>query len=241
MSELVPQPQESAGSILAMISSAASDPNTDADKLERMFALWERMQQKDAETQFHQSMRDAQAEVSRIPANKRNAQTSSNYADYAQLDRLLRPIYTKNGFSLSFNSERISESEIMMLCYVSHRAGHTRTYTIPMPADGKGARGGDVMTKTHATGSATQYGMRYLLKMIFNVAVGNDDDGNGAAGVGLTDDDQKWIAKAKALTKAEEYQPLKVEVTRFYGSSSRIPADVTEALNAARKTVMPRD
>ena len=36
------------------------------------------------------------------------------------------------------------------------------------------------MTKTHATGAATQYGMRYLLKMIFNVAVGeNDKDGNG--------------------------------------------------------------
>jgi len=50
-----------------------------------------------------------------------------------------------------------------------------------MPADGKGAKGGDVMTKTHAAGSAMSYGMRYLLKMIFNVAIGeNDDDGNGA-------------------------------------------------------------
>ena len=49
-----------------------------------------------------------------------------------------------------------------------------------MPADGKGAKGGDVMTKTHATGAAVSYGMRYLLKMIFNVAVGEDDtDGNG--------------------------------------------------------------
>jgi hypothetical protein len=50
-----------------------------------------------------------------------------------------------------------------------------------MPADGKGAKGGDVMTRTHATGSALSYGMRYLLKMIFNVAVGeDDDDGNDA-------------------------------------------------------------
>ena len=32
---------------------------------------------------------------------------------------------------------------------------------------------------THATGSAVSYGQRYLLKMIFNVAVGEDDrDGN---------------------------------------------------------------
>ena len=35
------------------------------------------------------------------------------------------------------------------------------------------------MTKTHASGAAQQYGMRYLLKAIFNVAVGEDDrDGN---------------------------------------------------------------
>src|SRR5690606_32576023 len=61
----------------------------------------------------------------------------------------------------------------------SHRDGHSRAYHIDMPADGKGAKGGDVMTKTHATGAAASYGMRYLLKMIFNVAVGEEDrDGN---------------------------------------------------------------
>jgi hypothetical protein len=66
---------------------------------------------------------------------------------------------------------------------VTHRDGYAREYHIDMPADGKGAKGGDVMTKTHAVGSAVSYGMRYLLKMIFNVAVGeDDDDGNTAEG-----------------------------------------------------------
>ncbi len=51
-----------------------------------------------------------------------------------------------------------------------------------MPADGKGAKGGDVMTKTHATGSAVSYGRRYLMGMIFNLAViSRDDDGNAAS------------------------------------------------------------
>ena len=48
-----------------------------------------------------------------------------------------------------------------------------------MDISGKGAKGGDVMTKTHAAGSAMTYGMRYLLKLIFNVAIGEEDnDGN---------------------------------------------------------------
>jgi hypothetical protein len=43
------------------------------------------------------------------------------------------------------------------------------------------------MTKTHATGSAVSYGMRYLLKMIFNIAVSDrDDDGNAASDSGAT-------------------------------------------------------
>jgi hypothetical protein len=63
-----------------------------------------------------------------------------------------------------------------------HLGGHVKPYQVDMPADGKGAKGGDVMTKTHATGSALSYGMRYLLKLIFNVAVGeDDDDGNHAS------------------------------------------------------------
>jgi hypothetical protein len=44
-------------------------------------------------------------------------------------------------------------------------------HRIDMPADGKGAKGGDVMTKTHAMGAAASYGQRYLLKLIFNIAV----------------------------------------------------------------------
>jgi hypothetical protein len=49
-----------------------------------------------------------------------------------------------------------------------------------MPIDTKGARGGDVMTRTHATGSAYTYGKRYLLIGMFNLAIGDDDDGNTA-------------------------------------------------------------
>ena len=47
------------------------------------------------------------------------------------------------------------------------------------------------MTKTHASGSAITYGMRYLLKMIFNISVGeSEDDGNAAAEVGFISEDQ---------------------------------------------------
>jgi hypothetical protein len=69
-----------------------------------------------------------------------------------------------------------------------------------MPADGKGAKGGDVMTKTHAAGSAKSYGKRYILKDVFNVAIGEEDnDGNGAGKPQEPTLTDKQVADLKAL------------------------------------------
>lgn len=171
--------------LIQIIERAARDPSIDVDKLERLLAMKERLDAKASETEFNAAMTLAQSEIVRVHADKQNSQTSSWYATYAALDRALRPIYTRHGFALSFGTGDAPPDYVLITCNVSHRLGHSRHYQILMPADGKGAKGGDLMTKTHATGSATQYGMRYLLKMIFNVAIGEDsadDDGNAAAG-----------------------------------------------------------
>jgi hypothetical protein len=175
----VPAVSESAA-IFQIIERAARDPNVDLDKMERLMAMREREMSRQAEQAFNESMKAAQAAMRSVSADADNSQTQSKYATYAKLDRVLRPIYTAHGFSVSFDEADSPKPEhIRCLAYVAHEAGFTRTYRKDMPADGKGPKGGDVMTKTHATGAAASYGMRYLLKGIFNVAVGDDDtDGN---------------------------------------------------------------
>lgn len=170
-----------AGGLVAVIERAARDPNVDIDKLERLIAVHERIHTRNSEAEFNTAMADAQAEMRPVSADASNPQTRSRYASYAKLDRAIRPIYTKHGFSLSFDEGECDKPDwVRVLCYVSHNSGFSRTYKRDMPADGKGARGGDVMTKTHAVGAAGSYGARYLLKGIFNIAVGEDDrDGNG--------------------------------------------------------------
>lgn len=165
-----------------MFERLATDPNASVEKIERLMALWERSQDKKAETAFNLAMAAAQKEMRPVAADAWNPSTKSKYASYAALDRSLRPVYTSHGFALSFNTGEAAPDWIRVLCDVTHDAGHTRTYRVDMPADGKGAKGGDVMTKTHAAGSAMSYGMRYLLKLIFNVAVGEDDDDGQRAG-----------------------------------------------------------
>lgn len=169
---------------MTMFERLARDPNASVDKIERIMALWERGESQRAEALFNAAMSAAQKAMRPVATDAENPSTRSRYATYEAIDRMLRPIYTAHGFALSFNTADAPQADyIRVVCDVTHSGGFKKPYVIDMPADGKGARGGDVMTKTHAVGSAMSYGMRYLLKMIWNVAVGEgDDDGNAAAG-----------------------------------------------------------
>jgi hypothetical protein len=167
-------------SLIHVLSRAMSDPSVDVEKVERYAALYERAIAREDEIAFNHAMMQAQSEMRHIAADANNPQTKSRYATYAALDAKVRPIYSRHGFSISFDTaEGAPEGCIRIVCFVA-LGGHSRTYHIDMPADGKGAKGGDVMTKTHATGAGVTYGRRYLLGMIFNLVIGEDDDGNSA-------------------------------------------------------------
>jgi hypothetical protein len=169
-----------ATAVLSMIERVACDPSVDVMKLEKMLDLQERVLNRQAEQEFYAALNACQRAMGRISADAENPQTRSRFASYAALDRALRPIYTEQGLSISYDTVPSQQPEhITILAYVSHPTGFTRRYSVDMPTDGKGAKGNSVMTTTHATGAAMSYGMRYLLKMIFNVAVGESDtDGN---------------------------------------------------------------
>lgn len=174
------------------------------DTIERLAKLQRELVEYDARIAWNESMQRCQKAMKRIGVDAVNPQTKSKYASYGKLDAALRPIYGEEGFSLSFNTIDSPQPDcVRVLCEVS-KSGYSKTYQIDMPADGKGAKGGDVMTKTHATGAAMSYGMRYLLKLIFNVAVGEtDDDGNiGSLG------DEQFIGYAEEIENASDLQEL---------------------------------
>jgi hypothetical protein len=225
-------PVSSEPALMSMIERMASDPNVDIDKFERFVAMRDRELARQAEQAFNEAMNVAQSHIGRIAANKENLQTKTWYPTYAALDREIRPVYSSNGFALSFDTEPSQvENMVRVLCYVSHSAGHTRTYRVDMPADGKGAKGGDVMTKTHAAGSAMSYGMRYLLKLIFNVAIGVDidDDGNGAD---ANPHAKNLAAIAACKTQAELSKVKRDLMEAAGGSADKVPAELRTACTA---------
>lgn len=210
------------------ILNLAVQKGADINTIERLVALQERMLSKQAEAEFNSALNHVQDKIKHVAPDLLNKQTSSKYASYPALDKVVRPLYIAEGFSLSFDTGDAPQPEMVrVLCYCSHASGHTRMYKVDMPADGKGAKGGDVMTRTHATGAAMSYGMRYLLKYIFNVAIGEDDrDGNATNGE--LQEKLEWIANASS----------KEELTRLYKEAyqqfEEIPSAI-KAIVAARK------
>jgi hypothetical protein len=194
-------PVSDSSALIHIIERAARDPSVDLDKLERLIAMRERIEAREADRAFDQAMSRCQSEMRPVAADANNPQTRSKYASYFALDRALRPIYTAHGFALSFDTgDGAPDQHVRVICRVSHSGGQARIYRIDMPNDGKGAKGGDVMTRTHATGSAATYGSRYLLRMIFNVAVGGDDDDGNKSGA----DDRLSPDQVAALKKLIE-------------------------------------
>lgn len=208
--------------------NTAVQRGADIGTIERLVALQERMMGREAEMAFNAALNRAQAAMGPISADLTNPQTHSKYASYNAIDKKLRPIYSREGLALSFDTgEAKSANMVSVICHVSHSLGHTRTYHVDMPADGKGAKGGDVMTLTHATGAAMSYGQRYLLKFIFNVAIGEDDNDGNLVVEGLD--------KIESAPTMEALQAAYVEVYKANSGNQRAQASVIKAKDERKK------
>jgi hypothetical protein len=208
-------------SLLEAIILAASDPSIDTAKIEHLVRLHRDMEAAEAERLFNEAMSRAQARMQPVVADAVNDQTNSKYASYAALDRVVRPIYTAEGFALTFTAgERSTDTAVEIVAYLTGH-GHGRRYTVTMPADGLGPKGSPVMSRTHAASSAITYGMRRLLTMIWNLAIDKDDDGNAAGKVSTPKSsaplkrENVWAQFADEMRAAKSLPALQAVVARW--------------------------
>ena len=183
LSSPVPTPPPDHPSILHIFERALRDVSLPIERAREIYNLQREIEFDLAEREYIRVRSLVEQELEPVARDASNPQTRSKYATLAQVIQAVRPIYSKHGIVVEFDSGQVPQDGwIRVLAFLSHESGYKRTFHIDMPADGSGAKGGAVMTRTHATGSAMTYGRRYLLLMIFNLAVGGeDDDGNAAS------------------------------------------------------------
>lgn len=177
--------QSQANQFMSMIIQAGSDAKADVDKMDKMFALYEKVKAAEARVLYNKAMASAQGEMTTIEKKHKNLQTNSYYAKVEDIIAGIKPVLTKHGFSLSFSEiENNKEDEITVKLIISHDGGEDREFFATRPITTKGLKGNVNMTETHARQSAVTYAERAALvsALSLEVAFVGDDDGNSAGG-----------------------------------------------------------
>jgi hypothetical protein len=164
--------------VIEKVAAVKTLTSEDVDKLQRMMTMQEELEKRQAATRYNEMMALAQGEMTRISKDSANPITRSRYASLEALDEAIRPIYSKYGFSVSFNDETPDDRPdwLRLIAYVSC-GSETRKFTKWIPVTTTGLRGQNMMTPTHASIASVTYGRRALHKMIWNLAE-EDTDGN---------------------------------------------------------------
>ena len=90
--------------LINMIERLARDPTVDIERVRQLMDMRTQIEAKADERAFDAAMAQAQGEMRGVAADRENSSTHSKYASYFALDKAVRPIYAKHGFSLSFNT-----------------------------------------------------------------------------------------------------------------------------------------
>jgi hypothetical protein len=181
--------------MLSMIERVALNPDLPIERLNQLLDMKERIDDRareerarDAEAAYYEAMAACQVELKEHPVikNKDNTQTHSKYADLAAISKAVDAVIHRHGFMVSFQPGGKNEAGDEIVRYTIAGKGHVERGEAVLPTDDKGPKGEVNKTKLHGFGSTMSYGRRYLKLMLFDIATGDDDDGNKGGATGST-------------------------------------------------------
>jgi hypothetical protein len=188
-----------------IIERAASNPDVDVAKLEKLMDMQERVMNRRAEMAFNSAFAQMQAELPEINEMGKivvDGKVRSKYALFEDIDKAVKPVLQKHGFAVTFkvhsDKEGINVTGILM-----HREGHREMTDLTLQADTSGSKNG-----VQSVGSSVQYGKRYVLSALLNIATrGLDDDGKKAG--------TKMITETQAADLIALAEEVKADVSKF--------------------------
>ena len=210
--------QPEGATLLAVISRAAADPATDVEKMERLMAMYERIESKRAEAAFAADLAVMQAELPSI-GERGDAAGRYKFALWEDINAAIKPILTRFGFALSFRTA--FEDGIAVTGVLSHKGGHSIQTTIKLPADASGNK-----NAVQAVASSVSYGKRYTAGALLNLTShGEDDDAFSASG---SYDYSTWRDAIAAAVDKTGLDKIAAELK----SQTGIPASAMKAIRA---------
>lgn len=227
----ITKPSESEA-MLQIIQRASIDPSCDIEKLERLVSLKERMDAKNAQTEFNASMAAMQCDIPSI-AERGEGHNRKTYATLEDINDVIKPIMQRYGFAMSFRVEHKAEG-VSVTGVLMHRAGHREETTMLLPTDTSGGK-----NAVQAVASSVSYGKRYVMCAMLNISTREmDDDGYAAAPVAtITEVQAKAIRELLAKCKPETQDGF----VKMYGEPEMIHKADHDKVRAQLSKAVQRD
>lgn len=216
--------------MLSMIERIALDPNLPVERLTALLDMRERQMAKEAEQAFNASFAAAMAEMPEVKRTGTNTHLRSKYATLDDLIRTSRPVLSRHGLSLNWETG-IDGSSIWVKAIVRHALGHSISTTQSGPRDSN-----KTMNALQGGGSTETYLKRYTGFAILGLSAGDevDDDGRGA---GPTISADQFIELRDLMEKAQADEGKLLEWLRADGLESLTVAQFTQACGALRRKI----
>jgi|SRR5215469_453705 len=170
------------GALLNFIERASRDDNFDVAKFGELLRLQRDVAHDQSRRAFNEAMSACQSEMLPVIRDAKNSHIGNRYARLETIDTAMRPIYTRHGFSVRYGSAPAPDGIVRITCTVAHSGGYFEENYLEAPLATTGSQGGrNATTPVQAVGSTVTYLRRYLLGMVFNIVLADDDDDGEAS------------------------------------------------------------
>ncbi len=199
----------------AVIERGVTTENVQA--LDKLAALYERMEDKKAERAFAAAFVALQSEMPTIVATS-VIPNRGKYERFEDLMRIVGPLLTKHGFVATFSMD-FKENRILETCHLTHVGGHSRQNTFAVRAGGKAD------SETQADCKAATTAKRNALCNALNIVIRQDclnsEDDASIEGGNVTAAQADELERRVALTNSDKAAFLKYAGARTF---AEIPA-----------------
>ena len=229
-------PSAEAGALIQMIERAATNPNVDIEKMERLYEMHEKALGRAAKLSFVRAFTALKPKLPTITENgeikNTGGKVQSTYAEWEDINDAIGPLLNEHGFTLSFKPGA-GDGKVTVTGILRHVDGHEDEATVTLPLDASGGK-----NTVQGVGSSISYGKRYAAVALLNITSrarrDRDDDGRGA-GLGEAaqmavsainlcdslDDLRKWkSAHFDGVSKIVRQDELK-EIVALYNRRSK--------------------
>lgn len=215
----VERQQPSVGDMLqAVIDKGITGESAGA--MERLVALYERMEDKRAEREFAAAFNALQGEMPNIKATsvipQNDGSVRSKFAPYEEIMAQVAPLLQKHGFTVQFSTD-YKEGRLVKTCTLQHVGGHSRSNTFAVRV----GSGPPKSSEAQGDGAASTYAKRFALCDALNIVVDKDVDGDPrATGTRITKEQAKDIEMRVGALYGDKHPEKKEAFLQWAGATT---------------------